>query len=634
MTPTPSEILQKYWGYSSFRPLQSEIISSVLEGKDSLALLPTGGGKSICFQVPALCREGLCLVITPLVALMHDQVENLSKRGIPAVEVHSGMHSREISLAFEKCADGRAKFLYVSPERLDTEAFRNVAPYLDVRLIAVDEAHCISQWGYDFRPPYLRIANIRPLFPKAPVIALTATAVTKVVADIQEKLLFTGKNVFRKSFKRDNLAYLVYKEEDKYRKLLRICNGVNGPGIIYVRNRRLTRETAEYLERNGVKAGFYHAGLDTITRTVRQRDWMSEKIRVIVATNAFGMGIDKPNVRFVVHLDLPENLEAYFQEAGRAGRDEKKSFAVILYHESDILDARHFLELAWPEPEVIRQVYLALGNYFQLPVGSGRDISFNFDLEAFSANYRLKPVIVFNSLKILEREGFIALSDAIDEPSRVLFTTGRDELYKYQVENHEADRLIKVLLRSYSGLFTDFVRVHEHEIARRMGAEWEFVVQQLDSLKKAGMIEYIPQKKLPQLTFVCERLAPENLGLSQTYYFGRKKEAAVKLEQLIGYVTSTEECRNISLLNYFGDDTGRSCGICDVCLERKRSGLSEEEFERISRQVEGVLSDSALSIADLVKALPGFREEKVLKVIRWMADNQRLTHDGEFFSLK
>ncbi len=610
-----------------------EIIQSVLEGKDTLALLPTGGGKSICFQVPALLMDGLCLVITPLVALMNDQVENLQKRGIPAVEVHSGMHAREIALAIEKCADGRAKFLYLSPERIDTSSFKEVAPFLKVNMIAVDEAHCISQWGYDFRPPYLRIADIRPLFPTVPVLALTATAVLKVVDDIQQKLLFQKKNVFRKSFNRDNLAYVVNKEEDKYRKLLRVCNGVKGIGIVYVRNRRLTKETAEYLSRNGIPAGFYHAGLDPAIRTARQRDWMSEKIRVIVATNAFGMGIDKPNVRFVVHLDLPENLEAYFQEAGRAGRDEKKSYAVIIYNESDILDARHYLEMAWPEPDVIRQVYQALGNYFQLPVGSGRDMSFDFELEQFSVNYNFKPVTVFNVLKILEREGFITLSDAINEPSKALFLTSRDELYKYQVENHEADRLIKVLLRSYSGLFTDFVKIHEHEIARRMGAEWEFVDHQLNILKKAGIIEYIRQKKIPQLSFICERLAPEDLGLSQTYYFDRKNEAAAKLELIIQYVTSTDKCRNISLLEYFGDKTGRNCGVCDICLERKRSGLTDEEFTEISLQILDLLVGSPMNIGNLVKVLSKYREEKVVQVVRWMADNDQVVAKDGYFML-
>jgi len=632
MASTPTEILRQHWGHVAFRPLQEDIIRSVLDGKDTLALLPTGGGKSICFQVPALCREGLCLVVTPLVALMNDQVENLKKRDIPAVAIHSGMHPREISLAFEKCAEGRVKFLYLSPERLDTNAFREMAPHLKVNLIAVDEAHCISQWGYDFRPPYLRIADIRPLFPQAPVLAVTATAVAKVVDDIQAKLQFPKPNVFRKSFSRQNLAYVVYKEEDKYRKLLRICNGVKGTGIVYVRNRRLTKETAEYLNRNGIRAGFYHAGLDPLIRSARQKDWMDEKIRVIVSTNAFGMGIDKPNVRFVVHLDLPETLEAYFQEAGRAGR-EKKSFAVVLYNESDIQDARHFLDLAWPLPEVIRQVYQALGNYFQLAVGSGRDMAFDFDIELFSSTYKFKPVTVFNVLKILERDGYITLTDAMNEPSRAFFLVGRDELYKFQVENREADRLIKVLLRSYSGLFTDFTPINEYEIARRMSSEREYAIRQLEFLKKAGIIDLVPQRSTPQLVYNCERIAAEDIGLSQTYYFERKKEAALKLDKMIHYMTNESLCRSNALLEYFGDTTGQDCGICDVCLAQKRKSLSDDEYAQISNQVIRLLGEGKKDLRQLILEMPGFREEIVIGITRELIDDGILIAEDEYVKL-
>jgi ATP-dependent DNA helicase RecQ len=629
MPATPKEILQQYWGYSSFRPLQEDIILSVLDGKDTLALLPTGGGKSICFQVPALCMEGLCLVITPLVALMIDQVENLKKRDVPAVSVHSGMHSREIRLAYDKCMEGRVKFLYLSPERLGTVAFKEIAQHLKVSFIAVDEAHCISQWGYDFRPPYLKIAEIRTLFPSAPVLAVTATAVSKVIVDIQERLHFPKPNVFRKSFSRENLAYIVYKEEDKYRKLLRICNGVKGTGIVYVRNRRLTKETAEYLNRNGIKAGYYHAGLDPVTRAARQNEWKDEKMRVIVATNAFGMGIDKPNVRFVVHLDLPETLEAYFQEAGRAGRDGKKSYAVVLFNESDVQDARHFLELAWPLPEVIRQVYQALGNYLQLAVGSGREMAFDFDMELFASTYRFKPVTVFNVLKILERDGYITLTDAMNSPSRVFFLLAKEALYKYQVENREADHLIKVLLRSYSGLFYDFTPINEYEIARRLSADRDYVIQQLEFLKKEGIIDLVPQNNVPQLVFNCERLAPEDIGLSKTYYFERKKEAAAKLEQLINYLENETRCRSILLLEYFGDVSAADCGVCDVCLNRKRSSLSEDEYAQISKRIIQCLETGEKELRQLVIEISSFPEARVVEIARIMIDRGVLSAEDE-----
>lgn len=624
MAATPNEILKQYWGYDSFRPLQEDIIRSVLDGKDTLALLPTGGGKSICFQVPALCLPGLCIVVIPLIALMIDQVANLKKRGIPAAEIHSGMHPREIRLVYEKCMEGRVSFLYLSPERLDSVSFREIALHLNPSLIAVDEAHCISQWGYDFRPPYLKIADVRQLFPDVPILALTATAVTKVVSDIQEKLNFRVPNVFRKSFKRENLAYLVYREEDKYRKLLKICEGVQGVGIVYVRNRRLTKETAEYLNHKGIRAGYYHAGLDPAMRARIQSDWMEEKIRVVVATNAFGMGIDKPNVRFVVHLDLPDTLEAYFQEAGRAGRDEKKAYAAIIFQESDILDARHFVELSWPEPPLIRQVYQALGNYFQLAVGSGIDMVFDFDIEHFSSQYRFKPLLVFTALKILEREGYLALSESMDAPSKLMFLVDKNVLYKFQVENREADKLVKVLLRSYSGLFSDFIEINEYELARRLSADAAYVTNQLRFLDQAGIIEFIPRKSGPQLTFVSERLKPEDIELSRTFYFDRKKDAAHKLEEMIAYVTMEQGCRNIRLLDYFGDTSGTECGVCDLCLARKKDN-PDKNIHLIRKRLRDILILGPLSLTELLGRASDYPEGDVLNTVRWMADTGELT---------
>jgi len=633
MPSTPHEILKTYWGFDSFRPLQEEIINSVLQGKDTLALLPTGGGKSICFQVPAMCKEGLCLVVTPLVALMTDQVENLKRHGIVAVEMHSGMHPREIEMAFEKCADGRAKFLYLSPERLETRKFREMLRGINVTLIAVDEAHCISQWGYDFRPPYLRIAEVRTIFPEIPVLALTATAVPRVVDDIQLKLEFQNKNVFSKSFVRKNLVYVVSKEDDKIKKLLRVCTGVQGCGIIYVRNRRLTQEIAELLTHHGISAGFYHAGLEPAARLSRQHDWMNGRTRIIVATNAFGMGIDKPNVRLVVHLDLPETLEAYYQEAGRVGRDGEKSYAVMLFNDHDIINSRHHLELAWPDPEIVRQVYQALGNFLQLPVGAGKDVSFDFDLEKFGNAYKMKPITVFNALKILERDGYITLNDAWDNPSRILFICPKEDLYQYQVENEEADKIIRIILRSYSGVFTDFTRISENEIARRSGIDSPKVSELLARMQRLGILDYLPHKNTPQLIFNTERLHPNDIALSKTFYSQRKKEAFEMLESVIRYSTSESECRSRMLVSYFGEKKPENCEVCDVCLDRRRKEINGKKSLEIEKHIFGILSNGASSITDIVGKMNQYKENDVLAILRWLIGEGRVQEDGEIIRL-
>jgi ATP-dependent DNA helicase RecQ len=632
MNPSPHEILKKYWGFDSFRPLQEDIIMSVLEGKDTLALLPTGGGKSICFQVPALCREGLCLVVTPLVALMTDQVENLKKRGIVAAEMHSGMHPRELEMAFEKCADGRAKFLYLSPERLETRKFREMLRGINVTLIAVDEAHCISQWGYDFRPPYLRIAEVRTIFPDVPVLALTATAVPRVVDDIQLKLEFPESNVFSKSFVRSNLAYIVSREEDKIKKLLRVCNGVKGCGIIYVRNRRLTKETAELLLHNGISAGFYHAGLEPATRLSRQHDWMEGRTRIIVATNAFGMGIDKPDVRLVVHLDLPDTLEAYYQEAGRVGRDGEKSYAVMLFNEHDVVNSRHHLELSWPDPETVRQVYQALGNFLQLPVGAGRDVSFDFDFEKFSSSYKLKPVTVYSALKILERDGYISLNDAWDDHSRLFFVCSKEDLYRYQLDNADADKILRIILRSYSGVFTDFTRISENEIATRSGIDSPKVSQLLLRMQKLGILDYLPHKNTPQLIFNTERLPPGDIALSKTFYSQRKKEAFEKLESIIRYATSETECRSRMLVSYFGETKSADCGVCDICLQKKRKEINDRKSKEIVTAIREVVSEMPVNITVLITKLAKYKENDVLTILRWLIEEGDIQSDGDILT--
>lgn len=612
-----------------FRPLQEEIINSVLLGKDTLALLPTGGGKSICFQVPALCRNGLCLVVTPLIALMTDQVENLKQRGIVAVEMHAGMHPRELEMAFEKCADGRAKFLYLSPERLETRRFREMLRGINVTLIAIDEAHCISQWGYDFRPPYLRIAEVRNIFPDVPVLALTATAVPRVVEDIQLKLAFRETNVFSKSFVRKNLAYVVSREDDKMKKLLRICNGVQGSGIIYVRNRRLTKEVAEFLTYHGISAGFYHAGLEPAQRLKQQHSWMNGETRIVVATNAFGMGIDKPDVRLVVHLDLPDTLEAYYQEAGRVGRDGLKAYAVMLFNDHDIINSRHHLEMAWPDTDTIRQVYQALGNYLQLPVGAGKDVSFDFDFEKFCTSYNLKPVVAFSALKILERDGYIALNDAWDDPSRLVFTCSKEDLYRYQLQHADADKILRVILRSYSGVFTDFTRISENEIARRSGIDSPKVQAQLLRMQKMGIIEYLPHKNLPQLVFVTERLHPEDVMLSKTFYSQRKKEAFAMFDSLLNYATSQHTCRSRMLVAYFGETKSVDCEVCDVCLARRRAALTEKQTQFIADTITALLAKNHATITEIICSLPTVKENTVIAILRWLIEEGKVREEGE-----
>lgn len=613
--------------------MQEDIISSVLQGKDTLALLPTGGGKSICFQVPAMCREGLCLVVTPLVALMTDQVENLRQRGIVAAEMHSGMHPREIEMAFEKCADGRAKFLYLSPERLETRKFREMLRGIHVTLIAVDEAHCISQWGYDFRPPYLRIAEVRNIFPEVPVLALTATAVPRVVEDIQLKLEFQKKNVFSKSFVRKNLAYVVSREEDKNKKLLRVCNGVSGCGIVYVRNRRLTKEIADLLKFNGISADFYHAGLEPAVRLARQHDWMQNRTRIIVATNAFGMGIDKSDVRLVVHLDLPDTLEAYYQEAGRVGRDGEKSYAVMLFNNHDIVNSRHHLELAWPDPETVRLVYQALGNFLQLPVGAGMDVSFDFDFEKFSGIYKMKPVTVFSALKILERDGYLTLNDAWDDPSRIYFTCSKEDLYRYQLENVEADKVLRIILRSYSGVFTDFTRISENEIARRSGIDSPKVHELLFRMQKLGVLTYLRHKNSPQLVFNTERLNPNDISLSKTYYSQRKKEAFAMLESAVKYATSETECRSRMLVAYFGETKSENCEVCDVCLKRRRNELNDRQARDIEKLIFCVLTDGPSTITQIVGKAAMYKEMDVLAILRLLIEDGRVQSEGEIIRL-
>jgi ATP-dependent DNA helicase RecQ len=630
LTPQLSihQILIKYWGFSTFRPLQEDIINSVMMGNDALALLPTGGGKSVCFQVPAMAMKGMCLVISPLIALMKDQVQNLNKKGIKAIGVYSGMTRNEIDIALDNCVYGDTKFLYVSPERLANELFRVRLKKMKLCLIAVDEAHCISQWGYDFRPPYLKIADIREFSPQVPLLALTATATENVIKDIQQKLLFKKENLFRISFERKNVTYAVIEEEDKMNRLLRILSKVSGSGIIYVRNRRKTKEIAQFLMNNKIAATFYHAGLEQKDRDEKQDAWLKGKSRIIVATNAFGMGIDKPNVRLVVHMDLPDSLEAYFQEAGRAGRDEKQAYSVLLYNNSDVIELKHNIDISYPALDDIKKVYQALGNYFQLATGSGADASFDFDIAKFSASYKFSSVLIYNSIRFLEKDGYILASDNLNEPSRLNIPMNREDLYRFQVQNPFYDKYIKTILRSYSGVLTDFVRISETDLSKRMEIPKEKIVEGLTKMHKLKVVNYIPQKQLPQIIYCKERMDIKEVVISANHYNERKNESLKRIDAVINYVTSQNKCRSRILLNYFGETDAKRCGKCDVCLERNKAELSEMEFDEIINQIKPLLLEKQLSMDELVKNVKGVGEDRLIRAIQWLIDNDKITTDN------
>lgn len=623
------QILLKYWGYSTFRPLQEDIIQSVIQGKDTLALMPTGGGKSVTFQVPALLNPGLCLVVTPLIALMKDQVENLQKKGIKALMLYSGMTRHEIEIAIESSLfDPEVKFLYLSPERLGTELFLANVERLKVNLLAIDEAHCISQWGYDFRPSYLKIAEIRDYLPNVPVLALTATATIEVVNDIQERLKFKQKNALKKSFERKNLVYLVRHTEDKLKYLLKICGKMPGTGVVYVRSRRQTMEIARFLKKNNISADFYNAGLSNQERDEKQARWKNNQTRVMVCTNAFGMGIDKPDVRFVAHLDLPDTLEAYFQEAGRGGRDEKTAYAVLLFHPSDRDQLEERLKTAFPEAAQIKRVYNALGNFFQLPVGLGQGNYYDFNIGNFCQSYNLDLLSTFNALKILEKEGFIELSEEIDNPSKIHILVGNDELYKFQIANEALDGFIKFLLRNYTGLFQNYVAIDEGQIARRSKVDEELVVKFLERLHLAGIIEYIKRKKTPTIFYPIERLEDKTVLLSKENYHWRKERFKAKMEAVLAYAETTTKCRSQFLLHYFGETDSARCGHCDVCLTRNELGMSKYEFDIILEKIKLKLRQSPLSLELLVDHC-GTDEKKCLDVIRWLLDNNKITYNEQ-----
>jgi ATP-dependent DNA helicase RecQ len=624
------EILKKHWGYDSFRPLQEEIILSVMEGRDTLALLPTGGGKSICFQVPALALDGLCIVISPLIALMKDQVEHLRQGHIKAAALYSGMKKHEMEVVLNNCAyDPDYKFLYVSPERLKTDNFRATLPHLKVSLIAVDESHCISQWGYDFRPPYLEIAEIRKFFPNAPVLALTATATPEVVKDIQDKLNFKKHNVFQKSFRRENLTYYVVKEEDKRNRMLRIVQRYQGSGIIYVRNRKKSQEIAELLQHHGISADFYHAGLDNVTRDRKQNEWMNNQTRIIVATNAFGMGIDKPDVRFVIHLDIPDTLESYFQEAGRGGRDEQEAVAILLYDGSDLRELRRNHELTFPPIDDIRKVYNIICNQYKIALGDGEGRTFPFRIGELLKPAAMNMVAVYNSIKFLEKMGILFLNEDGKSHSQLSMSIGGEQLTIFEDKHPEHDEFIKLILRSYSGLFTKHVTIDEVEIAQRAGISEEETVSLLHKLARMGLWSYSPRTEQALITFLTPRVDENYLYFSPDLYKRRKNVAQKRLDEVIHYVESEDTCRSQLLLTYFGERRSKACGKCDVCRKIHKEEVGRKEFETIANEVKRAADTGIKDIRQLVITVSEkYTQEQVVKVVRWMLDSGQLIIDN------
>ena len=624
-----AQLLKQYWGYDSFRGIQEEIINSISENKDTLGLMPTGGGKSITFQVPALAKDGLCLVITPLIALMKDQVQNLRKRGIKALSIYSGMSRQDIITTLENCIFGNYKFLYISPERLDTEIFRTKLRKMKVSMITVDESHCISQWGYDFRPAYLKIAEIRELLPDVPVLAPTATATPEVVKDIQARLHFRRENVFRMSFERSNLAYIVRKTDNKTGELLHILRSMPGSAIVYVRNRRRTKEITELLNNEDITADFYHAGLDDATKDIRQHRWQSGGSRVMVATNAFGMGIDKPDVRIVIHMDLPDSIEAYFQEAGRAGRDGQKAYAVILYAKADKTTLHKRIPDTFPEKEYIKDVYEHLQYYYQMAMGDGLDCVREFNIEDFCRKFKYFPVPVDSALKILTQAGYLEYTGEQDNTSRLLFTIQRDELYRLREMGDDMDKLIQTVLRSYTGVFTDYTYINEDSLAIRTGLTRRQIYEQLVHLAKLRIVSYIPRKKTPYIIYTRERIEAQLIHISPEIYEERKARYETRINAMLEYVTNDTLCRSRMLLDYFGEKNEHNCGQCDTCIGlRKQTATCQPDREELYEKIHEILSGAPQTPAGLLEQLPIEKELLTEALHRLLDEGKIIVVDG------
>lgn len=620
---TPLSILQQYWKHAAFRPLQEEIIHSVIQGKDTLALLPTGGGKSVCYQIPGILRRGTTLVISPLIALMKDQVDALNQKGISAASIHSGLTKEEVKNILQEAADGRYQFLYCSPERLESNLFNEFISHIPVELLVVDEAHCISQWGYDFRPAYCRIASTKEKLRDVPVIAVTASATPLVLADIQEQLKLKSPAVYKQSFLRPNISYSAFNTESKINKILEIIHKIPGSGIVYCNNRRQCKKIAEAILLQGISADFYHAGLQQSVREQKQQNWINNKIRIMVCTNAFGMGIDKPDVRTVIHHDIPDCLENYYQEAGRAGRDEKRAFAVLLWQEKDLTTLMEQAEIKFPPIPVIQQVYQAIADFLQIPVGSGEGIYYNFDFETFSKRFSLEPLLVVNVLRILEQEGHIQFNEQIFLPTQVSFTTDTQYLSQFEEMYPALEPVIKALLRTYPGIFNNRVSVYDQQLARICRMNPEQLQTALKQLQALGIIEYLPKKETPQIHFMLNRAPAKYLHIQHEAYLERKKLHVNRVGQMIDYAREKNKCRSQFIGHYFGDEVAKTCGVCDNCLQQKNKNVSQKEFNAIEIAIQKS-PEKSIAVDALMNACEKINPKRIWEILNFLQAESKI----------
>jgi ATP-dependent DNA helicase RecQ len=622
------ELLKEYWGYDAFRPLQEDIINAVLAGKDTLALLPTGGGKSICFQVPAMRLDGLCLVISPLIALMKDQVENLRRKNITAYAIYAGMSRKEVINVLDVAVQSNCKFLYVSPERLETRLFKEYLPALNINLIAVDEAHCISQWGYDFRPPYRRIAALREELHNVPVLALSASATTEVQDDICTQLQFTNKTIFRQSFARPNLSYSAFTADSKINRITEIIRKVPGTSLVYCKSRKRTKAISDLLVTHGIRADFYHAGLTQEERSRKQESWIKNETRTIVCTNAFGMGIDKPDVRLVIHADVPDCLENYYQEAGRAGRDGKKSYAVLLYDHKELDDLKQQPGIRFPGIYEIRKVYQALVNYLQLPTGLGEGRYYDFDLNDFLKKFKLDTQLVIHALKALEQEEMMSFNEQVFLPAKLQFTCNKATLEDFEKTHQELDPIVKTLLRTYEGIFDQPVAIFEKNLSYLLRSDPTAVKESLRKLQAFGIVNYQPQKDKPQLLLIQDRIREDQVRINQELYQRRKKQFTERIGKMIGFATMSKECRSTFIGAYFGDMALTDCGICDNCLARKAKNLTADEFAKIHVRIIELVRKGPVEMKNLFDQLTDIKKDKLVKVLEFLQAENKLSVDA------